>query len=334
MMRATIKKLPFAHSAIRAVRAMRRAIPRRPRPLILMYHRIARDSFDPWGLAVEPDRFAEHLRWLSDNRIVLPLDEFAAKHGEGTLPARAAAITFDDGYACAAEIAAPLLERYRLPATIFLPAEIIERGELFWWDELESLVVGTDNEKLRLSGKDIRLGERSPKDSLWAPGAPPRTPRQSAFFAIWSRLRKAAPAVVEQLLAELRAQAGSQQGARSKRLLYPREVRTTAASGLVDFGSHALTHPSLPALTAAEKKRQIEGSVERCAALSGRRPLTFAYPFGDYDEDCERMVEQAGFVCACTTEQRAVRQGSSAYELPRIAMENWDTRTLADALGA
>lgn len=334
MMRAAIKKLPFAHSAIRAVRAMRRAIPRRPRPVILMYHRIALDSFDPWGLAVEPDCFADHLRWLSHNRIVLPLDEFAAKHNAGALPARSVAITFDDGYACAAEVAAPLLEQRRLPATVFLPAEIIERGELFWWDELESLVLGTDNERVRLSGKDIRLGEKSPEDRLWPPGAPPRTPRQSAFFGIWSRLRKAPPAVVEQSLAELRTQAGSLQGARSKRLLSPGEVRVTAASGLVDFGSHALTHPSLPALTVAEKRRQIEGSVERCSALSGLRPLTFAYPFGDYDGECERMVEQAGFVCACTTEQRAVSRGSSAYELPRIAMENWDTRTLADALGA
>lgn len=333
MMRATIKKLPFAHSAVRTMRAVRRAIPKRPRPVILMYHRIAADRFDPWGLAVEPLRFAEHLSWLSDNRIVLPLVEFAAEHVGGTLPDRAVAITFDDGYACAAEVAAPLLERFSLAGTIFLPAELIGQGKELWWDELESLIFGLDKAEVQLAGRSIRIGKKCPEDSSWPPGAPARTPRQSAFFAIWSELRKKSPEEVETALVELRSQSRSPRSARAKRLLSPAEVRATAAMGSVEFGSHALTHPSLPALTKAEKQHEIEGSVELCASLSGQRPLTFAYPFGDHDPESARMVEQAGFACACTTEQRPVTRGSSAFALPRIAMVNWDSRALAGVLG-
>src|SRR5438270_773320 len=78
------------------------------RPVILMYHRIADEKFDPWGLCVTPDRFANQLSWVAKNRTPVPLPEFAELHRRGVLPDNAIAVTFDDGYACTAKIAAPL----------------------------------------------------------------------------------------------------------------------------------------------------------------------------------------------------------------------------------
>ena len=62
-----------------------------------MYHRIADESFDPWGLSVHPARFQEQLEWLARNRTVLPVTEFSRMHGEGGLPKEATPITFDVG---------------------------------------------------------------------------------------------------------------------------------------------------------------------------------------------------------------------------------------------
>ena len=73
--------------------------PRRPRPVILMYHRIAEALIDPWDLAVSPDRFAEQLDCLRRSRHPLRLSEFIARLRDGTLPDDAVAVTFDDGYA-------------------------------------------------------------------------------------------------------------------------------------------------------------------------------------------------------------------------------------------
>jgi peptidoglycan/xylan/chitin deacetylase (PgdA/CDA1 family) len=78
-------------------------LPRGPSPTILMYHRIAEEPFDPWGLSVTPANFRDQLAWLAQNRTVLPLGEFAALHRAGTLPAEAIAVTLDDGYACASQ---------------------------------------------------------------------------------------------------------------------------------------------------------------------------------------------------------------------------------------
>ena len=44
----------------------------------------------------------------------------------------------------------------------------------------------------------------------------------------------------------------------------------------------------------------------------------FAYPFGDYTDTCEAAVEEAGFLCAFTTEYGKVHPGDDPYLLPRI----------------
>src|SRR5262249_22514658 len=67
------------------------------RPVILMYHRIASPAIDPWGLAVTPHHFEEHLDVLR-SRTVLSVADLVDRLERGALPDDAAAITFDDGY--------------------------------------------------------------------------------------------------------------------------------------------------------------------------------------------------------------------------------------------
>lgn len=295
-----------------------------------MYHRIADEPFDPWTLAVSPANFEQQLAWLSGNRAVLPLAEFAARAANGSLPPNAIALTFDDGYRCNAEIAAPMLERHRLPATIFLPAALIERGGQFWWDELEEIVLEHEGGSLTLDGEEIRLGDRHPDDRRWAPGAPARTARQKAYQSIQQRLVARKPAHVEDSMNELREQVGKRRLS-GKGPMSPEQVRRTA-SALIEFGSHSLTHACLTSLDVAELSEEISESIECCEALAGKRPATFAYPFGAFDERSARLAQQAGYVCACSIEHGAVRPESGAFALPRVQAGNWSAGKLARVL--
>jgi peptidoglycan/xylan/chitin deacetylase (PgdA/CDA1 family) len=304
-----------------------------PGPAILMYHRIANEGFDPWGLAVSADNFAAQLEWIAANRTVLPLPELARLHEQRRLPRDAVAVTFDDGYACNADVAVPLLEKHGLPATIFLPAELIGRGGEFWWDELERIVLGYSGETLRLDGHRIELGETSPGDRSWTAGAPPATSRQSAYRRLWSLLYERAPSEFERGIEELREQAQLSDGARkSHRPMTPAEV-AAVRSDFVEFGSHAMRHASLPRLGQEEKAREIGESVARCAELTGSLPQSFAYPYGDFDRESVRLVAQAGFVCACRADGSFVRRGSDRFAIPRLFVGNWDSDRLARQLG-
>lgn len=301
------------------------------RPVILMYHRIAHEKFDPWGLAVAPDRFAEQLSWLANHRTLIPLSEFARLHLRGDLPDDGVAITFDDGYACTAKIAAPLLDQYDIPATIFIPASLIGRAGLFWWDELGQIVLRHPDTSLRAMGRKFDLGERRETDAIWPRDNRRRTSRQKAFYSLWAELQPRPLEEIEQVLAELRAKHGMVTADERHRLMTRDEVRLIS-SDKIAFGSHALTHVSLPGLGGQEKTREIQDSIAACEELVGTRPATFAYPFGDFDPKCEALVAEAGFACACTVEPRAVTPNDDIFALPRIKVGNWTWRQLRQEL--
>ena len=104
--------------------------------MVLMYHRIAKADYDPWGIAVSPAHFDEQLAELGRERDVMSLAEFGTLFAARQLPKRATAITFDDGYACNARVAAPILHAHKHPATFFLTTGAIDSELEFWWDEL------------------------------------------------------------------------------------------------------------------------------------------------------------------------------------------------------
>jgi peptidoglycan/xylan/chitin deacetylase (PgdA/CDA1 family) len=306
------------------------------RPTILMYHRIARESFDPWGLAVSPKRFEQQLDWLAAQRMVLPLADFADRLRECRLPNDAIAITFDDGYACNGQVAAPLLAARNLPATVFLCPDLLDRREECWWDDLERIVLDYAGDMFVLDIGDgpetISLGARYDADRHWRADAPPTTLRQSAFIALWSRLRPLEPQAQRQAIEHLRAQASVARTPRdSHRLMAQEEIRASQAQGMT-MGAHSLSHTALDQRSTADQAREIIESRARCAEITGYTPACFAYPYGDLNDDSVRLVEKAGYSCACTTENVPVGLGTSLYRLPRIRVGNWSCPELGRVL--
>jgi peptidoglycan/xylan/chitin deacetylase (PgdA/CDA1 family) len=304
-----------------------------------MYHRVADESFDPWGLAVRPELFAEQMQWLAANRVMLPLDRFAELHRKGKLPPRATALTFDDGYECNLRIAAPLMKAHDLPAaTLFICPTLIERGQECWWDDLQRIVLSAPEDTLTLRvgglGRPVALGKRSPADWTWAPDAPPTTERQAAFLALWAPMREMKPVQQWETIADLREQAGvSPQPRATHRLLQAEDVRAVQEAEFT-IGAHTLTHTALSCWSADEQKSEIEGSLDGCRDIAGTAPTAFAYPYGDLNEESPTIVEEAGFLCACTTESARTQGADSAYRLPRLRAMNWSGRELARALRA
>src|SRR5262249_25579486 len=111
------------------------------RGLILLYHRVAEVQSDPWLLSVTPGHFAEQLTVLRKLGRPTRLRHLAQSLREGTRLYRPLVITFDDGYADNLYKAKPLLERYEIPATVFLTAGYLGQDREFWWDELERLLL-------------------------------------------------------------------------------------------------------------------------------------------------------------------------------------------------
>lgn len=96
---------------------------RNQRLLILGYHGIAQDDEHRWNpsLFITPEHLASRLRFLHARRFnIVSLDAGIRGLQNGTLPERAVAITFDDGYVDFYRLAMPVLRAYQAPATVYL----------------------------------------------------------------------------------------------------------------------------------------------------------------------------------------------------------------------
>ncbi len=308
----------------------------RPRPAILMYHRIAEDAFDPWGLAVSQRMFAAQLDWLVRNRTVLPLAEFAILHQAGRLPPRALAITFDDGYACVLEHAAPLLAERGLHATMFLATALLDPDREFWWDDLQRIVLGSRAEQLTVPTRTgtiaMHLGEPDPGDWRWASGAPPATARHHAYKTLWEMLHGMAWHEQADAIAALRNQAGTELSPRLPYRPLTPEQAVGAAGSAITFGAHTAHHADLTACEPAELRTEISDSISGCRKITGEEPECFAYPYGSYDDAAIAAVNEAGFLCACSCEPWSVKASSPAMCLPRLGVGAWDPSMLRHRL--
>lgn len=94
------------------------------------------------------------------------------------------------------------------------------------------------------------------------------------------------------------------------------EIREMRDAG-IDFGAHTITHPDLTVIDAARMEQEIRGSKEIIENILGAPVLSFAYPYGLYDERC---VETAGryFECACSDELGLMTGASALYAIKRV----------------
>lgn len=103
----------------------------------VVYHTIkALDVPLPADIDISPERFEEHLKWLAKRlKRVVPLRNLLTVSPAENL----IAITFDDGYKDNLTVALPLLEKYNLPATIFVSAGFIGDDGYLTGEDLQVL---------------------------------------------------------------------------------------------------------------------------------------------------------------------------------------------------
>ncbi len=104
---------------------------------VLMYHRVAKAaifdlSVDNWSVA--PALLEDQFRWLAVNAECVRLEDVLQQRGSGRPSKPVAAVTFDDGFANFRHDVLPLLERYRIPATLFVATRYVDSHEPYPFD--------------------------------------------------------------------------------------------------------------------------------------------------------------------------------------------------------
>lgn len=266
------------------------------RALILMYHRVlpldeVEGTFVQPGMYVTPRTFELHLRYLTARFAVVPLQELLARWQDGTWSreARYCAITFDDGWVDNYRHAFPLLRKHRVPATIFLPTDLIGTTGWLWSDRLGYLM--------------HRCGSGGSGD----------VDRAIEHAKSWTADAR------ERLIAGLERKSGATLP-RQRCFLDWREVREMSRHG-VRFGSHTSSHAILTRLDAASLESELRRPLATLASQCDAPLPILAYPNGDHSEPVAAAARMAGYRAAVTTKPGAEpRRPGDLYGLRRVGV--------------
>ena len=292
--------------------------------VILGYHRVD-DGPDPYGLAVSPERFAEHLAVIARMARPLPLNELPELLATGRVPKRTVCVTFDDGYADVLHTAKPLLEEFGIPATVFVTSGAL--GRELWWDRLDrvaSAAVASGNRFTLAIGKS---------EFVW-PTEDRASSKGALRQALYPLLRAMDQTEREAALNRLADLDGvfPRPGADPiglRRVVSHDELRRLAEGSLVEIGAHTVTHPALSRLRPEHQREEIAGCRRDLEAALGRQISGFSYPFGDTGAGAVTMVQEEGFLYACESRNAVAWRRTDQFALPRFWVPNWDGRRFA-----
>jgi peptidoglycan/xylan/chitin deacetylase (PgdA/CDA1 family) len=289
-----------------------------PRLWILMYHRVlpsrlAREECIEPGMYVTPETFENHIRWLDKFFEVVALGDWVRRRQAGvSLPRRACAITFDDGWSDNFDFAYPILRRSRTPATIFLIADSIGTTYRMWTTRLVDLLIHVDAEHQRHPSYDWLRQFIAPRiDRVFS---------QEDVSLLLSRCKSLGDTQILRFLDLMEAAAPPGVLGEKLHFLTWDQVGKMRDSGLIDFGSHTCGHIRLnPDLQPDAAAHEIAGS----KAILERRlnaPVSlFCYPNGDRCDATVKIV--AEHYDAAVTTRRGINSLSQPLEtLMRIGL--------------
>lgn len=107
------------------------------------------------------------------------------------------------------------------------------------------------------------------------------------------------------------------------RLMTSEQIRYWATQG-IEFGGHTRSHADLTKLGASDLAREVGGSADDLAGLLGSRTVSFAYPYGFYNEPVRSCVS-GSFDLAFTTVEEVSTLRSDPFLLPRTMVHPSDT---------
>ncbi len=301
---------------------------------ILMYHRVVGGerrktlwndptAFQPnLGISVHRDSFEEQMAYISDHYRCVSLDTFhdvlvgmesAPQKGEKPL----IAVTFDDGYLDNLEEALPLLEKYDIPATIFVTPGLTDQSTQPWWYLLEGFINKLPEITVRIMDGERTFSCKSTQQ------------KKTVMRILDGMFRRRSCDEQQELMAELYEQYSGEDFSLPEFLNWS-QVAQLAEHPLITIGAHTMTHPVLRREGEEDVISQIQES-RTVLEQKLKQPVRYlAYPFGDraaVGRRSFRITEELGFSLAVTTRTGHVHAShiDDLCALPRITVDYFDT---------
>ncbi|SMC91464.1 Peptidoglycan/xylan/chitin deacetylase, PgdA/CDA1 family [Rhizobium sp. RU36D] len=275
---------------------------------------------------IEPNRHLEItpefleaaiVRLKQDGYRFVALQDVPRLLSEGHRSGPFAAFTLDDGYRDNRDFALPVFERHAVPFTIFVCKGFSERRHSLWWETADALANGEQPLEIELAGVRRRLAVGTDRERL------------ALFDAACDLVCCGDETDAIRRLDDAALRAGfDPRSIPEAEVMSADELRALSAHPLVSLGAHTISHRALARLDAGVLAEEISQSVDYVEAITGKRPNSFAYPYGDcrsVSRDTVAAVARAGLPVAVTTRPGtlSMKHAGQLLELPRISLNGF-----------
>ena len=279
---------------------------------ILCYHRVGTEGV-PFCSRLEPTLFEAQMRYLRKRYRLVPLEQLCRELSGGDQVPPTLAITFDDGYRDLYIYALPVLQKYEIPATIYLIGLCMETGNAPWYDRIFASIAVTPDTSLELELNGLR------RFSLTTPPH-----RFAAAWEVVCYLRSISDTARQRWCAEFERRLRPPVELLQDRMLGWEEVRSMQRAG-ISFGAHTMNHPAVSRLDPSAFQNEFVFSKQLLENGLGVPVDDFAYPFGrptDGNAAAQEFLVRAGYRSAVTTMEGFNSPGENPYLLRRLQIND------------
>lgn len=296
----------------------------------LMYHYV-RPTMDepPYGYYHLPlESFRRQLDHLESEYDLLSREAFfECVRGDRTPPDYAAILTFDDGLEDHHRWVLPELEKRGLWGVFFVPTGPLVEGRPLPVHRVHTLAGAVQADRLvetlvsLLQDRGVLDSSIGSYEGMYTRQETPAQVRTFKEILNQEVSYRALDGVLDRLEAAFPDSAAGVDP--EEYYLTPEQVTDLADAGMV-VGAHTVSHRILSRLSPAEQRTEVHDSRDYLASLLEEDITVFGYPYGapnTFTDETIRVVREAGFEAAFTTEERVVAAEDfreRPLELPRF----------------
>jgi peptidoglycan/xylan/chitin deacetylase (PgdA/CDA1 family) len=261
----------------------------------------------------EPDatQFDRIVSWIKSWFTVISLDAAVDALKTSKLPARAAVITFDDGYADNYSVAMPILQKHGITGCFFIATGYLDGGRM-WNDTIVESVRLFERPELDLSELGLECYRTGNSEE-----------KRLAINTIIAKAKYLDPARRKKVTDGIATITGKQLP--SNLMMTSEQVKQMHKANM-QIGAHTVTHPILARTEIATARDEIASSKAYLEQLLEEPVRLFAYPNGkpgdDYLPEHARLIKEAGFVAAVSTAWGSANGDTDLFQIPRFTPWN------------
>ena len=286
--------------------------------IIFCYHRILPqdqiniNNFPDLGMVTSLENFEEHLKFFIKNYNCVSLDRLL----ESDINDKnfKICISFDDGYKDNLDYVLPLIEKYKIPITIYISTRFLNDKVYLWWYELWDII----NKNLNINFKWYEKNYSFHNETYFQ--------KISCYQNISSLF------INENVMGQLKLlEIISNSKTRidySSIFISKENLSELDQNPLITLGNHSHNHLCFTKLNNDEIQSEIELSQNLIHNYIDSKIEHFAYPYGqlgDFSKLSSNLIKNYGFKSISTTINKNIKSNSiNPYYLPRYGISNQD----------